>query len=343
MAAPRKVRLALVGTDSLRAQEIKRVLADQRFPLDSIEFYDPGVKEEFSKLTDFGDEPKVVHRLTDASLEGKDLVFLAADPRTDRRCGQLADKLGFRAVDLSEAFNDRLDVPLIVVGVNDGQLDGTPSRLVANPHPATIILSHIVQPLLAGLGVAKAISLILQPASALGASAVDELASQSVSLLNGTALTTKVFKQQMAFNFLSHTRDSGDSGFDPIERQIVAEIRRVLGRPDFPLSLSVIQASQFHTYAVMSYLELERDTDIRGLEAAFETSAFLKRRASDEPCSVSCISVTGKDEVFIGQIKKEESFPRSFWVWSVADNLTRGSALNAIDIARKLLRLGRPS
>jgi len=190
MTAPKKYRLALVGPDSLQAQEIKRVLLAQHFPAAGIEFYDPDVTEEYSKLTEFGDEPKIIRGLAGDSLEGKDLVFLAADRETDRKCGQLAAKLDFKAIDLVEAFNEAPDVPLVVAGVNDD---------------------------------------------------------------------------------------------------------------------------------------------------------LLKQRASEEPCSVSCISVTGRDEVFIGQVKKEEAFPRSFWLWSVADNLTRGSALNALDIARKLLRIDEVS
>lgn len=336
MTSSKKLRLALVGTDSLQAQEIRRVLESQKFPVASIEFFDPGVEQEFSKLTEFAGEPKVIHALADDSLEGKDLVFLAADAETDRRCARLGESLGFRAIDLSEVFNDRPEVPLVVAGVNDALLDRVAPRLVANPHPATIILGHILKPLLEGPGIAKVIAFILRPASALGPGGIDELAGQSVALFSGTRMTTDVFKQQMAFNLLSHTEAPTATGFTLTERRLIAEIKRVLDRPSLALSLSVVQASQFHTYGIMSYLELERDTDLAGLERAFGASPYLRRSASDEPCSVSCLSVTGKDEVFIGQVKKEEAFPGAFWVWSMADNLTRGSALNAIEIARRI-------
>jgi aspartate-semialdehyde dehydrogenase len=343
MTAPKKFRLALVGTDSLQAQEIKRALLAQRFPVAGLELFDADITEEFSKLSEFGDEPKVIHGLAGASLEGQDLVFLAADRETDRKYGRMAAALDFRAIDLLEAFNDEPDVPLVVAGVNDGLLDGAAARLVANPHPATIILSHIFKPIADRFGVAKAVAFVLQPASAFGGRGIDELASQSVSLLSGTGLATDVFRQQLAFNVLSHTEAPMSDGFTLKEKRLITEVRRVLGRPSFPLSLSMVQASMFHTYAIMCFLELEKDTDIPGLQSLFQESPYLKQRASEEPCSVSCISVTGRDEVFIGQIKKEEFFPRSFWLWAVADNLTRGSALNAVDIARKLLGVGGAS
>ncbi|MGB9893589.1 MAG: hypothetical protein ACPLRA_04185, partial [Candidatus Saccharicenans sp.] len=96
----RQFRVALIGTDSLRSQEIKNLLSTDKFPLKSIEFYDPTVAEEYSKLTEFKNEPKVIHHPDPYLLEGLDLVFLAADPDTNRKFGQLAREKGFKAIDL---------------------------------------------------------------------------------------------------------------------------------------------------------------------------------------------------------------------------------------------------
>jgi aspartate-semialdehyde dehydrogenase len=336
MSAKTGYKIALVGTQSLRGREIGRVLAESSLPIRSLELYDPDIEEEFSRLSQFRDEPKVVHRLNPESLEGLDLVFFAADPATNRTYAQLAGKLGFRAVDLSESFVGRRKVPLVVSGVNDHLLGSRPS-LVSNPHPVTIILAHLFQPLQRQLGLAKAIAFVLQPASAFGQEGIDELAGQSVSLLSGAALPTQVFKQQSAFNLLSHTHPSDSDGFSAAERQIVSEIGRVLEQSRFPLSLSVIQASLFHTYAVMCYVELGREIDLKGMKTVLRQRPLLRDSAAEGFCSVNCISVTGRDEIFVGQVKKENLFPRSFWIWTVADNLTRGSALNALELAKVLL------
>jgi aspartate-semialdehyde dehydrogenase len=336
MSAKKGYKIALVGTQSLRGQEIRRVLAESDLLFRSIEFYDTDVEEEFSRLSQFRDEPKVVHRLSPESLEGQDLVFFAADLETNRTYGALAKKRGFRAIDLNESFIGRSDVPLIVAGVNDHLLGSNPP-LVSNPHPVTIILAHLLQPLHRQLGLAKVIGIVLQPASALGQSGIEELAGQSVSLLSGTSLPTKIFKQQSAFNLLSPTGPTDPSGFSAGERQIVSEMAIVLEEPSFPLSLSIIQASLFHTYAVMCYLELNKEIDLEGMKTLLHQSPLLKDSAADEPCSVSCISVTGREEIFIGQVKKENLFPGGFWIWTVADNLTRGSALNALEMAKALL------
>lgn len=336
MAAKPGPKVALVGTTSLRGREIKRVLEEGDWPLRSVELFDPDIEEDFSRLSQFRDEAKVVRRLTREALEGRDLVFFSADRETNRTFALLAAELGFLAVDLNESFAGRTDIPLVVSGINNRRLDKRPA-VVSNPHPLVIILAHLLTPLERRFGLEKAVAFVLQPASAFDESGIDELAGQSLSLLSGTSLPMSVFKQQSAFNLLSHTSQPDRNGFSPEERRVVSELARVLDRPDFPLSLSVVQASLFHTYALMCYLELRSGAGLQEVKDALKESSIIKDSASDDFCSVSCISVTGQDGVFIGQVKREDRFPGSFWVWSVADNLTRGSALNALEVARGLL------
>ena len=343
MNAQKKFKLALVGTDSLRGKEIKNVLARKKLATFDIEFYDADVHEEYSKLTQFRKEPKVIYGLREESLAGKDIIFLAADKETNRRLGSLAAKHDVLAIDLSETFNLDEEVPLLVAGVNDDGLDPKRRSVIANPHPATVILAHFFHLILPEFGVSKAVVFILQPVSAFDDAGVQELASQSVALLNGAPPAKKVFKQQIAFNLLSHTEKPDADGFCSSERQIAAEVKRVLRRPEFPLSLSIIQAPVFHTYSLMTYCEFEKDAEIEALEALFKKNPLFKVAASRDACSASSISVSGKDEIFVGQIKKTDQFPRAFWFWLIADNLTRGSALNAFEIAKKILGAGRSS
>ncbi|MBM3285619.1 MAG: hypothetical protein FJY81_07070, partial [Candidatus Aminicenantes bacterium] len=166
MKSPEKFRVGVVGTDSLRGREIKNILSTKKFPLTHIEFFDPDVEEEYSKLTQFRDEPKVVHHLDPEALEGLDLVFLAADRKTNRACGRLAAEKNFQAIDLSETFSADEDVPLIVAGVNDDLIARKKFPLIANPHPAAIVLSSLLHRLDGKFGVTKAVAFILQPVSA---------------------------------------------------------------------------------------------------------------------------------------------------------------------------------
>jgi aspartate-semialdehyde dehydrogenase len=331
-----KHHLALVGTDSLRGQEIKNILGQKKFPAFDLELFDPEVQEDYSKLTQFKKEPMVVHRLTAAELEGKDLVFLAADKKTAAEMGKLAEEGKFKAIDLSGTFNAREDVPLLVSGVNDGVLKKELPSLVANPHAVSIILSGLFHRLIPKFGFKRAVSFVLQPVSAFDDAGIQELASQSVALLNSATPKTKVFKEQIAFNLLSHTEALDEDGFGPGERRLVGEIRRILVKPELPLVLSIIQVPVFHTYAIMTYMELKDETDVDGLEALLKSAPF-KMTPFRTSCEATPLKVSGKDEIFVGQIKREPDNPRAFWIWLVADNLTRGAALNAFELARKIV------
>jgi len=331
-----KYQLALVGTDSLRGQEIKNILAQKKFPTFEIELFDPDVQEDYSKLTQFKKEPMVVHSLNMESLEGKDLVFLAVDGETAADIGRLAEAGRFKAIDLSETFNVREDIPLLVSGVNDDALKTSIPALVANPNAVTIMLAGLFHRIIPRFGLKRAVAFILRPVSAFDDAGIQELASQSVALLNSNIPKTKVFKEQIAFNILSHTDVPDADGFSPVERRLVTEIRRVLAKPELPLVLSIIQAPVFHTYSVMTYFELKDEAKISEIESLLKSAPF-KMTPFRTSCEATPLKVSGKDEIYVGQIKREPDNPKAFWVWLVADNLTRGAALNAFEIARKIL------
>lgn len=336
MSTSGKPVVALVGTDSLRGKEIKNLLSDRSFPFKNIEFFDPGVEEEYSKLTQFREEPKVINNLSDEALKEMDLVFLAADKRTNRRFGRLAASQKFHAIDLSEAFVGDNEVPTIVAGINDGLVRKNKPALVANPHPATIILTPILHVINKEFGVVRAIVFVLQPVSAFEEQGIEELANQSFDLLSSAAISKKVFKAQIAFNLLSQIKPVDECGLSEAERQIMKEVREILEDKLFPISLSLIQAPVFHSYSMMMYLELRKDTSISALADKFKQSAQFKFSSPSMSCPVSSVSVAGKDKIFIGQLKEDESVPNGYWLWTAADNLIRGSALNAYEIARHI-------
>jgi aspartate-semialdehyde dehydrogenase len=332
-AKHRKPRLALVGSDSLRGKEILGVLTAKKFPLASLELFDPDVEEEYSKLGQFRGEAKVVHALTPAVLEGLDLVFLAADEKTNLRYGRLAGEKEYLAVDLAETFNADPKVPLVVAGVNDAVLRRTKTSLVANPQPAAIILSHLLASLRAGFGVEQAVAFVLEPVSAYAEEGIQELAEQSYAMLGSSAMSKKVFPDQVAFNLLARTGKPDKNGFSAQENRLAAEVARVLGPEAVPLSLSIVLAPVFHTYSIMVHAELGRDASAAEVEAGLRKNPVFRVLSAAEAGGASPAAVAGKDRIHLGPIKKDPVLPRGFWFWAVADNLTVGSSLNAYGIA----------
>ena len=335
-ARSRKPRLALVGSDSLKGKEILSLFAAKKFPMAAFELFDPDVEEEYSKLSHFRGEAKVIHALTPEALEGLDLVFLAADEKTDLRYGCLAAEKGYHALDLGETFNADPKVPLIVAGVNDSTIRKDKPPLIANPHPATIILAHLLTTLEAGFGVTKALSVVLEPVSAYAEEGIQELAEQSYALLGGTTLSKKVFPHQVAFNLLTRTIKPERNGFSPLENRVSSEIRRVLAAAAPPLSLSIILAPVFHTYSIMTHFELGGDVSAAAVEDCLRSNDVFRPAAAGETGVVSPATVAGKDRIHLGPVKKDPAIPRGFWIWAIADNLTVGSSLNAYGIARAL-------
>lgn len=332
MSRQKGIRIALIGTESFRGKEIKNVLEGKKFPLEWIEFFDPDVEEEYSKLTEFRGEPRVVLPFDKATIEDSDCVFLASDKKTNRECGNLAAKKKFLAIDLNETFNSDRSVPLVVGGINHKTILEKKPSLIANPHPVTIILAHFLSVIYEKFQPLKIVAFVLQPASAYDESGIEELADQSFAVLSSSAVSKKTFKTQVAFNLLPDIAPVDKNGFSSIEKQIRSEVERVLGNRDLPLSLAIIQVPVFHTYSILFHLELKEKTDIPTLADLYKKSSYFKVPPPSTSRPVSSLLIAGKDEIFVGRIKKEDTTPNRFWVWTVTDNLTRGSALNAFEI-----------
>jgi aspartate-semialdehyde dehydrogenase len=332
MSPKKKIRVALIGAESFRGKEIKCVLESKSLPIEKIAFFDPDVEEEYSKLTDFLGEPRVIMPLDETAIADSDIVFLASDKKINREYGKLAIKKKFLAIDLSETFNMDINVPIIVGGINQKNVLDKKPALIANPHPVTIVLSHFLNVISEKFHLKKIVAFVLQPASALEEEGITELADQSFAVLNSSTVSKKNFKTQVAFNLVSDIDPTDNDGFSMPEKQILSEVKRVLDLPDFPLSLAIIQVPVFHTYAIMFHLELEERTDIQALADVFKRSPYFKVSYSSPSHPVSSLTAAGKDEIYIGRIKRDVSIPNQYWVWAVADNLTRGSALNAYEI-----------
>jgi aspartate-semialdehyde dehydrogenase len=332
MTPQKGIRVALVGTESFRGKEMKNVLENRNFPSEYVDFFDPDVEAEYSKLTEFRGEPRVVLPVNPTMIAGSDVVFLASDKKTDREIGNTAAKNKFLAIDLNETFNANTRVPVVVAGVNHREVLEKRPSLIANPHPVTIILVHFLNVLLRKFKLLKIVAFVLQPVSAFSDPGIQELAEQSFAVLSSASVTKKFFKDQVAFNLLSDTGPVDKQGFSSTEKQILSETGHVLGSRDLPLSLAIVQAPVFHTYAIMIHLELDGRADIAALADLFKKSANFKVAPSSSPGSVSSLQVAGKEEIFVGRIKKETAVPDKYWIWTVTDNLTRGSALNAYEI-----------
>lgn len=336
----RQFRVALIGTRSLAAQELREALAASSLPLKSIEFYDPGVEEEYSQLTEFKGEAKVIHHPDAYLLEGLDLVFLAADRQTNLEFGHLARDKGFRAIDLVGSFSGELEIPAVVAGVNDQILDNKEIWLVANPQPVSIILSQVLFTLASSLPVVRALAVGLQPVSVFDQGGLEELAEESFALLSGENYERKIFSEPIAFNSFPLSEKLATAGQVWQEGQLEEQIKKILTGKDINFTLSVVQVPVFHGYSFMLYTELAEKREVADIESALKRNRLFKYFPADSSQLISNRLVAGKNEIFIGQLRKAVDKPEGFWLWVAADNLSAGSAYNALSLARKMLGIG---
>jgi len=339
-ASNRQFRVALIGTESLVAQELREALAASSLPLKSIEFYDPGVEEEYSQLTEFKGEAKVIHHPDGYLLEGLDLVFLAADGQTNLEFGRLARDKGFRAIDLVGSFSGELEIPAVVAGVNDKILDNKEIWLVANPRPVSIILSQVLFTLASSLPVVRALAVGLQPVSVFDQAGLEELAEEGFALLSGENYERKIFPEQIAFNSFPLAEKTAPAGQVWQEAQLEEQIKKILTGKDIKLTLSLVQVPVFHGYSLMLYTELAENREIADIENALKKNRLFKYFPADDSQLISTRLVAGKDEIFIGHLRKTQNKPTGFWLWVAADNLSAGSASNALALARRMLGIG---
>jgi aspartate-semialdehyde dehydrogenase len=338
-ASSRQFRIALIGTNSLRAQEMREQLASGLIPLKSIEFYDPGVEEEYSQLTEFKGEAKVIHHPDVYLLEGLDLVFLASDLKTNLKFGQLAKEKGYRAIDLAGSFTGRPGVPAVVAGVNDQILDNKNMALVTNPHPVSIIITQVLSALARLTPVLKSLAVVLQPVSAYEQSGIEELAEESFTLLSSGNYERKIFPEQMAFNSFPLTDKAAPAGHSLKEKQVEQEIKNILAGHNLSFSLSMVQVPVFHGYSLMIYTELAENRALGEVENVFKKNRLFKYFPPNSSQLISNKLVAGENEIFVGHLRRDSDRPGSFWLWVAADNLTAGSAVNALGLARKMLGL----
>jgi aspartate-semialdehyde dehydrogenase len=336
MTKIRKIHLALLGSDSLRGKEIKSVLERKPFPLETMDFFDPDVEDAYSKLTQFKHEPKVIRALNETMLSSADLLFLASEKGINKKYGKWAARQNSVAIDLQESFKDDRTVPVVVAGVNADKALRSKPRLIANPSPVAVLLSHLFHAIQSVCHISQAVASVLQPVSEYGEEGIKELANQSVDMLSSSPLTKKVFKAQIAFNLLSQTSSVDKQGFSSQERQILRETREILDEARFPLSLSLLQVPVFHAYSLMLYLELGKNMTLTKLEEGLRSSPYIKFAPPSQTGPVSVVSASGKEKIHVGQLKQDKARAHIFWLWAAADNLTIGSSLNAYEVARQV-------
>jgi aspartate-semialdehyde dehydrogenase len=326
------LRVAIVGASSLRGKELKQVLEERSFAADDIRLIDD---EAVGTLTDAGGEAAFIHALDEDSFAGVRFAFLAGEPGVAARAWPLAHQAGCTVIDMSGAL---ADVPAAAPWIPslDAVLPppgGASGRVFASPGVGAILACTVA----AALGAFNSMRLALtffQPVSERGQPGIDELESQTVSLLSFQPVSQEVYGAQVAFNLLPRYGEASGQLLGAVRRRLAREVERYLaGRVPLP-ALQLIQAPVFYSLVFSGYAEFTVAPPAADLQKALERAGFRFSDSSEPP--LSNLSVADQDQIGLEPPEPDPLQPRGYWLWGGADNV-RMAAANAAAIAEKLL------
>lgn len=331
----RAAHLALFDATTLIAKGVKDQLLARKFPIASVRLY-TSREDPDQNLTEFGGEAMLVSQPDPEALGPLDIAFLCGDRDEGARYLDWPRRRRFTAIDLTGAASQTEGVPLINAGVNPAAIVTRPG-VIATPHPVAHALSSLLAPILRGPGLKEVAAVVLQPASDAGDAGIEELYQQTAGLLNFNDLPTTVFGRQLAFNLLpASLYEVGMAPGGACPEAIQMEVRKVTGG-HYGLSVDIVLAPVFHCHSILAHVALPGKVSVDDLMASFK--AIEAVRVADAANRATPVDRAGKAGMLIAAARPTGR-PSTFWIWGVADNLTSGTAQNAVQIAESLLEQG---
>lgn len=334
------LRVAVVGATGAVGQEMLRILEERNFPVRDLKPL--ASSRSLGKKVRFRGEDIPVAVLEPSSFTGCDLALFSAGASVSREFAPHAVASGCLVVDNSSAFRLEEDVPLIVPEVNPHRIHDVKKRgIIANPNCTTIISIVPLKPLHDYGRIRRIVAASYQATSGAGAQAMRELEEQVMAYAQGKPLEVRVFPYQIAFNLIPHIDVFLENLYTKEEMKMVWETRKIMEDPTIQVTATCVRVPVFRAHSVALNVETERKIT---REKAIELLAnFPGVIVQDDPANrvyPMPFFVAGKDECYVGRIREDVSLERGLNLWVVGDQLRKGAALNAIQIAELLLKEG---
>jgi aspartate-semialdehyde dehydrogenase len=329
--------LAIAGVTGAVGQEFLKILEQRDFPFDTLKML--ASSRSKGKKIDFKGKTYIVDELTKDSFGGVDIALFSAGGDRSKEFAPAAAQAGTVVVDNSSAFRMDPEVPLVIPEINP-QAIATNKGIIANPNCSTIIAIVPVWPLHKANPVKRMVISTYQAASGAGHSAMVELETQTREVLAGKEPTCNAFPYQIAFNCFNHNSDLDSDGYNQEEVKMVKETRKIFDCPDIAITCTCIRIPVYRAHCESINLEFTdpiTPDQVRNLLGTAPGVSVLDDRKNNRfPMP---IDASEKDDVMVGRIRQDHSIPdnRGINIWVAGDQLRKGAALNAIQIAEKLL------
>lgn len=327
----RQYHVAIVGATGAVGIEMLDVLARRNFPVGKLTLL--ASPRSAGKTLPFRGEDVPVQVLTPDSFAGVDIALFSAGGGISKEYAPYAVKAGAVVVDNSSAFRMQDDVPLVVPEINGADVKGH-SGIIANPNCTTAITLIGLYPLHQKFRVKRVFASSYQAVSGAGAQAVEELRTQVNAVVAGQPATPSVFAHPIAFNVIPHIDRFGDNGYTKEEMKMQNEGRRIMHLPMFRASVTCVRVPVYRAHSVAVSAEFERPASVAEARKALE--AFPGVRVVDDPANGEYpmpLHVAGRDDCEVGRLRLDCAMENGLAFWVAGDQLLKGAALNAVQIA----------
>jgi len=326
--------VAVVGATGAVGTEMIEVLEERKFPVARLVPL-ASTRSAGCTVTFEGNEV-LVEVLTKDSFAGVDIALFSAGADLSREFAPIAVKAGAVVIDNSAAWRMTPDVPLVVPEVNAHDIQGH-KGIIANPNCSTIQMVVALKPLHDKARIKRIVVTTFQSVSGTGKDAMDELMTECQDLLSFKSAKPKVYPYQIAFNCLPQIDDFLPSGYTKEEMKMVHETRKIMGDQSIHVTATTVRVPVYVGHSEAVNIETERKLSANDARAILSTAPGVL--LYDDPAHKIYpmpLDVAGKDEVYVGRVREDESIANGLNLWVVADNLRKGAALNAIQIAEHL-------
>ena len=333
-----KYNIAIVGATGAVGEQMREVLEDRQFPVGELRLL--ASERSAGQFLAFQGKQVRVGLLKEDSFKDIDIGLFSAGGKVSAQFVPAAVAAGAVVIDNTACFRMEPDIPLVVPEVNAQEIPKYKNRgIVANPNCSTIQMVVALKPIHDAARIRRVVVSTYQSVSGAGRMAMEELSQQVASLFNGRELKKEKFPHQIAFNCIPHIDVFMENGYTKEEWKMIQETRKILSEPNLPMTATTVRVPVF-----LSHSESVNVETVVKLSAA-ETKRILREApgiiVADDPENnvyPTPVEAAGKDATFVGRIREDESVANGLNLWVVSDNLRKGAALNAVQIAEILIR-----
>ena len=328
-------KVAVIGATGAVGQVFLKIAEERKFPIEELRLC--ASERSLGKTLNFNGEDIAVEICNEELLQDVDFAFISASGDVSREIAPMAAKNGAVAIDDSSAFRMDDSVPLVVPEVNAADLLSH-KGIVSIPNCSTTPLVMTLKPLMRHATVKRVIADTFQSVTGTGTAALQEMQEQSSLILNDEPVTPSAYPHQIAFNVLPHIEPFQENGYTREEMKMVYETRKILHDDSLMVSATCVRVPVAVSHSESIHIEFDRPITPQEVREILSTEPGVK--IVDDPFSdvyPMPIDAAGTDEVLVGRIRRDVSHPNGIALWVVCDNLRKGAALNAIQIAEKMM------